>query len=1082
MEWPYGIGLDIGVASVGWAVLALDENAQPCGIIKMGSRIFDKAEQPKTGESLAAPRREARSMRRRLRRKALRKRDIYALLEQYGLASREALAQLFEAGHLEDIYALRTRALDEAVGPTEFARILLHLGQRRGFKSNRRTAGEGDGKLLQAVKANCTRMEQSGYRTMGEMFYKDEQFAVHKRNKAEEYRSTVSRDMVAQEAQILFQAQREHGQAWATPELEAEYLSILLRQRSFDEGPAEPSPYAGSQVEKMVGRCTLEQDEPRAPKNSASFEYFSLLQKVNHIRLIVNGETRPLDDVQREKIVQMAYDLPEVDFARIRKELDLTEEVRFNGVRYTENTQDMAKCEKKEKLPPLKGYHTLRKELGREYLQALSRTQMDEIARLLSLYKNDNVLEEKLRGVGLGTDAAKALLEVNFSKFGHISTKACQKLIPYLEQGMTYDQACAEAGYNFHAHEGKAKGRLLPASGTEMEEITSPVVRRAVAQTIKVVNAIIRERGNSPVWLHIELARELHKSFDERAAMDKSMQQNAKNNELLMKEIRETYHIINPTGQDLVKYKLWKDQDGVCAYSGKKMKVECLFEPGYAEVDHIVPYSISFDDTYNNKVLVFASENRQKGNRLPRQYLQGEKQDAFVVRTQRSVKSYRKQQNLLKTKLTEEEQQGFRQRNLQDTQHMARFLLNYIRDHLEFAPHPAAGKQRVTALSGAITAHLRKRWGLTKIRENGDLHHAVDAVVIACATQAMVKEISGYYGHIETQYVQDEDGTGSVHGRTKERFPAPWPHFRDELELRLSARPQEGLMRVNPGFYSRFDIASIRPVFVSRMPRHKVTGAAHKETIKSAKAADAGIITVRKPLTELTLDKKTGEIKDYYMPQSDRLLYEALRAQLKAFNGDAAKAFAQPFYKPKADGTPGPLVRKVKLYEKASLTVPVHGGTGVANNDSMVRIDVFYVPGDGYYWVPIYVSDTVKKELPSRAVVAYKAYSEWKEMREEDFIFSLYPNDLIEVEHKKELKFVLVNKDATLAQTYAIKKSLVYYISGNISNGAIGIETPDGAYAIGGLGLKTLQSVRKYQVDVLGNYHEVKKEKRQRFR
>lgn len=1082
MDWPYGIGLDIGIASVGWAVVALDEQAEPCGIIKMGSRIFDKAEQPKTGESLAAPRREARSMRRRLRRRMLRKQDIYALLERYHLSSQAELARLFEAGHLEDIYALRNRALDEPVTQEEFARILLHISQRRGFKSNRRSAGGEDGKLLTAVNDNQASMAQNGYRTVGEMYCKDPRFAEYKRNKAEKYLATVSRDMVAQEVQLLFQAQRGHGQEWADLELEAEYLSILLRQRSFDEGPAMPSPYAGNQVEKKVGRCTLEPEEPRAPKNSWSFERFSLLQRVNHIRLIVDGETCPLHDGQREAVLQLAYQLVEVDYARIRKELKLPQEVRFNGVNYGREQQDFAKCEKKEKLPKLKGCHELRKALGEERFKALSPEQMDEIARLLSIYKNEDTLSCKLQELGLDQKSIQALSSVTFSKFGHISVKACRKLIPYLEQGMTYDQACTAAGYDFKGHAGGVKTRLLPAVGAEMEEITSPVVRRAVAQTIKVINGIVREMGDSPVWLHIELARELRKSFDERTAMDEKMKENAKNNEKWMKELRETFHLISPTGQDLVKYKLWNEQKEFCAYSGKKLKAERLFEPGYAEVDHIIPYSISFDDTYNNKVLVLAGENRQKGNRLPLQYLQGERRDSFIVWTERSRSSYRKRQNLLKTKLTEEERSGFRQRNLQDTQHMARFLLNYIRDHLAFAPHPAAGKQRVTALSGAITAHLRKRWGLTKIRENGDLHHAVDAVVIACATQGMVNEISAYYGHIETQYVQDEDGTGSVHSRTKERFPAPWPHFRDELELRLSAKPQEGLMRVNPMFYSRFDIASIQPVFVSRMPRHKVTGAAHKETIKGAAALGEGIVTVRKPLTELKLDKKTGEIQDYYMPQSDRLLYEALRERLRAFDGDAKKAFAEPFYKPKSDGTPGPLVRRVKLCEKSSLVVPVHGGTGVAQNDGMVRIDVFYVPGDGYYWVPIYVADTTKKELPNRAVVAFRPYSEWKEMREEDFLFSLYHNDLIKVVRTKDIKFALANKESTRGKTVFVKETLAYYMGGDIATGAITIETHDGAYKARGLGMKTLQQIKKYQVDMLGNYHEVKKETRQKFR
>lgn len=140
----YGIGLDIGVASVGWAVVGLNGTGEPVGLHRLGVRIFDKAEQPKTGESLAAPRRMARGMRRRLRRKALRRADVYALLERSGLSTREALAQMFEAGGLEDIYALRTRALDE---PGRQGRIFAHFAApcpAPRFKSNRRTASDGE--------------------------------------------------------------------------------------------------------------------------------------------------------------------------------------------------------------------------------------------------------------------------------------------------------------------------------------------------------------------------------------------------------------------------------------------------------------------------------------------------------------------------------------------------------------------------------------------------------------------------------------------------------------------------------------------------------------------------------------------------------------------------------------------------------------------------------------------------------------------------------------------------------------------------------------------------------------------------
>nr|WP_317400003.1 type II CRISPR RNA-guided endonuclease Cas9 [uncultured Gemmiger sp.] len=1078
MHWPYGIGLDIGVASIGWATVALDEKAQPCGLIRLGSRVFKRAEQPKTGESLAAPRREARSMRRRLRRKALRKQDFYQLLEKNHLPGKEELSQLFTSGGLEDIYALRTRALDEAVTPQEFARILLHLMQRRGFKSNRRAdKSKEDGALLQAVTQNRLRMQENGYRTVGEMLYKDPLFAACKRNKGENYLSTVSREEIANEAQQLFAAQREKGRTWATPELEAEYLSILLRQRSFDQGPGGNSPYGGGWV-KQIGLCTLLPKENRAFKNTYSFERFTLLQKINHIRIQESGQTRALSDEEREKIMDLAYRVETVPYTRIRKELKWPQEIRFADVRYDVDAAPET-AEKKYKLPVLKGYHALRKALG---TQKPELPLWDDIITILASHRDEDVRKKLLEEKGLTSEQIEALLGLDFSGVGHISLKACQLLEPWLMQGLTYDQACTQAGLNFHGHGNTEKTSKLSASAPELGDITSPVVRRAVSQTIKLVNAIIREMGQPPVWIHIELARELSRTFEERRKDQKSMEDNAKQNERLMQEIRDTFHKLNPTGQDLIKYRLWKEQDGICAYSQQSIAAQRLFEPGYAEVDHIVPYSISFDDSRSNKVLVMAAENRQKGNRLPLQYLQGERREKFIVWTKSQVRNYRKQKNLLRETLSEEEQNGFKQRNLQDTQYMARFLLNYIRDHLAFADHPAAGKQRVMALAGGVTSHLRKRWGLTKVRADGDLHHALDAAVIACATQGMVQQISGYYHRIEGEYQQSPDGTYSVHSRTGERFPAPWPHFRDELIQRLSQEPQQNLMQWNPVFYSNFDVESIRPVFVSRMPQHKVTGAAHKETIKSPKALQDGFLIVKHPLTDLKLNKKTGEIEGYYQPSSDKLLYEALRARLLEFDGDGKKAFTEPFYKPKADGTPGPLVRKVKLCEKASLCVPVHGGNGAADNDSMVRVDVFFVPGDGYYMVPIYVSDTKKKELPDRAVVAHKEFAAWKVMEEKNFLFSLYADDLIEVARKKVMPFTIVNSGSTLPPSYETTHEMVYYGGLDISSGNIKVITHDNSYSLRGLGVKTLNTLQKYEVDILGNVREVKKEKRQSFR
>ena len=1081
---PYAIGLDVGITSVGWAAVALDGEDRPCGIIGMGSRIFDAAEQPKTGDSLAAPRREARSARRRLRRHRHRNERIRALLVSAGLVTKEQLDRLFD-GQLEDIYALRVRALDECVTREELARILLHLSQRRGFRSNRKGAAtKEDGELLTAVSANRERMRENGYRTVGELLLKDAAYREHKRNKGGNYIATVGREMVEDEARQIFAAQRSLGNDAAAEALETAYFEILLGQRSFDEGPGDGSPYAGGQIERMVGTCTFEPGETRAARACYSFEYFSLLEAINHIRILENGAGTALNGEQREKLISLAHRSADLNYAKIRKELGLTDSQTFNMVAYGK-ADDPAEAEKKTRFNHLKAYHQMRsafEKAAKGSFVTITREQRNAIGQTLSLYKTSAKIRPALADAGLTEAEIDTAETLSFSKFGHLSAKACDRIIPFLEQGMRYSEACEAAGYDFKAHGGE-KSRLLPPLGeAEKADLTSPVVLRAISQTIKVVNAIIRERGGSPTFLNIELAREMARDFSERNKIKKEQDQNRARNERLLERIKTEYGKASPTGQDLVKLKLYEEQAGVCAYSLKQMSLEHLFDANYAEVDHIVPYSLSFDDSYKNKVLVLAKENRDKGNRLPLQYLSGKRREDFIVWVNASVRDYRKRQNLLKENITPEDEARFKDRNLQDTKTASRFLLNYIADHLEFAPFAGERKKHVTAVNGSVTAYLRKRWGITKLRANGDMHHAVDAAVIACTTDGLIQKVSRYARWQENRY-GGGDPSFVVDGATGEvvaEFPTPWPKFRQELEARLSPDPARAVLGLGLPLYMSGEIRP-RPLFVSRMPRRKVTGAAHKETVKSAKALEDGLLVVKKPLTALKLDKD-GEIADYYKPESDRLLYEALRDRLRAFGGDGKKAFAEPFRKPKHDGSPGPVVNKVKLCEPTTLSVPVHGGLGAADNDSMVRIDVFHVEGDGYYFVPVYVADTLRPELPNRACVAFKPYEEWKEMEAKDFCFSLYPNDLIRVTHKKALKLALVNKESTLPEIREVKGEFLYYISAGISVASVACRNHDNTYEIKGLGIKTLEKLEKYTVDVLGGLHRVEHEPRMGFR
>lgn len=1087
----YAIGLDCGIASVGYAVMQLDENDEPCRTIRLGSRVFNKAENPKDGASLAAPRRDARGMRRRIRRHQHRLERIRYLLVSSGVLSQTEMDNLF-SGQLSDIYWLRTKALDEPLTAAEFSRVLIHLAQRRGFRSNRKTDAQEKeaGKILNAVAENAGEMERGGYRTVGEMFYKDEKFREYKRNKGDDYSATVARSMVADEIVKIFEAQRRFGAAFASEALEAQYTEIALSQRPFDLGPGagpknSPSPYAGDQIGRMIGPCTLLPEEKRAPKAAYSFQVFTLWQNINHIRIAAPGkEPRGLTDEQRLAVFALCHQKKDVKYTALRKLLALREDEFFTSLSYGEKA--IAEVEKAA-FNYLKPYHQIKaalNKLGKDYIRNLSTEELDDIGYIFTVHKTDDSIRPALEEKGFAPEVIDALLACgSLSGFGHISVKACKMLIPYLETGLTYDKACDAAGLDFRAHNNAEKTMYLSATSNYLCDIVNPVVRRAVSQTIKVVNAIIREQGCSPTYLNIELARELSKTFEERRQIEKTIKENAAVNSWAVERLQTEFGIVSPTGLDIVKFKLWQEQDGVCPYSQKHIALERLFEPGYVDVDHIIPYSICFDDSYNNKVLTFSRENRQKGNKIPMQYLTGKARDDFEIWVTNNIHNRVKRQRLLKAELKEEDTEGWKARNLNDTKYLSRVLYNFINDTLLFTDFANGRKKHVRAVNGTVTSYMRKRWGIAKIRADGDLHHAVDAAVIACVTERMIQKVSTYSKYHEVYYVLDEEKSLAVdfNGEVIDEFPQPYPYFRKELDARTMDDARRAIKDCRFPHYTAAQEDAVQSCFVSRMPMRKVTGAAHLDTIRSGR--EPGFVISKVPLAKLKLGKD-GEIENYYNPKSDTLLYNALKARLAEFGGSGEKAFPpdKPFYKPTACGEPGPIVKKVKIMEKSSLNVPVRSGNGVAANGDMVRIDVFKPENDGYYFVPIYVSDTVKPELPNKACVAYKNAEEWKEMLEEDFLFSVYPNDLLHIKAKKAIKFTVSNKDSSLPKEILRNDVLVYYNGADISTASVKVLSHDNSYFVRGLGIKTLMSIEKYTVDPLGNYSKVGREPRQRFR
>lgn len=1119
----YRIGLDIGITSVGWAVIENDINGKPKRIIDLGSRIFDAAEKPKDGSPLAKERRDARGLRRRLRRKKHRIDRTKRLLERYNIISKKEIDEMYEKyKFLYNVYELRVQALDEKLTNKELARVLISFVKRRGYKSNSKSEecnNSDAGKLLTATKENELLMAEKGYRTVAEMYIKDDKFKlVDKngefildqdgkkqlkiRNSIDDYKNTPLRALLVEEIKLILEKQKELNYN-ITNEFIEEYLNIFEGQRNFDDGPGGDSPFGGNQIEKMLGKCTFEKEEKRAPKASYTFEYFKLLQTLNHIKIekyIINEdgskikEKRELVKEEKEKIIDLLLSKTIVSFYDIRKKLELTNFERFNMITY-KNTIDFSEeiikeCEKDKKLKELESYNKIKTVLNRiekDYIKRLSKDEIDNIGYALTVYKNDEKIVDFLKQntTNLSDDAIKELLTLSFSKVSHLSIKSMKKIIPELEKGITYDKAVDAVYEDFRGVVNNTKKRKLSINDLE-HEITNPVVRRGISQAIKVLNAITLKyntKYGKPDVVVIELARELGKSFQDRNKIQKNQENNMKHNELVIEQIKSLGKI-KPTGQDIVKYKLWQEQDNRCIYSGKNISIDDLFTEA-VDVDHIIPYSMCFDDTYNNKVLVLSSENRQKGNKVSYKYIQdiGRNIEEYEIRVNNLIKNPRKRQRLLKENFTREDAKEWKDRNIQDTQYMTKMLYNLIKNHFEFSNNDKF-ERKIWTVNGSITSHVRKRLGIKKTRD-GDIHHAVDAVIISIITQDMINRITKFYQYKDGKYMNSKGEyidfeTGEILSAEKYEkenniyFPEPWEKFRKELDIRVNCESKERMIECLNAekIYTYEDYEDLEPIFVSKMPRRKVTGTAHLETIRGIKEENEKIKTVTK--TELTkLKLKNGEIEGYSekAKQDDRLLYEALKERLIKFGGKGENAFKTEFYKPKADGTRGPIVKKVKIEANTTLGVKFNNDKAFAANGDSVRIDVFYVEGEGYYFIPIYVSDTVKDELPNKACIAGKDYFEWKEMKEENFIFSLYPKDLIYIKKKNKIKLNSSNKDGTQIE---VEDTMAYYIKAGISVASIAIQTHDGKYIQENLGIKSLEKMEKYEVDVLGNYHKVK--------
>lgn len=1036
----YNLGIDIGIASTGFAGIEVDNGGKPKNIKFCGVHIFEAAENPKDGASLAAPRREKRGMRRVIGGRAQRKKAIRRLLAQHGLHNIEVI-DIPEAG--KSVWDLRKEALERRLDDAEFVRVLFHIAKRRGFQSNRKGSEPNDTegkKALNGAKELQEAMVAANAPTVGAYLAT----LPKKRNGDGSYDRFVTRDLLRQEVKKIFEVQKKFGNEKATPELLLTYAGDGdPKKRNTLEGDGiafYQKPLQSS--ENLVGTCVLT-GEKRAPKFSYTAELFVLWSKLNNTRLKnVSGIEEKLTPDQKNKLLNLTHkNKTGVTYKQARKELGLGNDERFNiGYRKIKDEDDswekIRDTAEKADFLKLTGYHALKSALDTgseaDWTKWIGseREKLDQIAWILSFEKDIKRITDRLAGLGLKAGQIDRLTDItSFSKSVDLSLKAIRDILPYMQDGLTYDKACEEAGYNHSRKDNKGLDKIPP-----FDDIRNPVVNRALAQARKVINACIREYG-MPETIIVELARDAGIPFGDRNP--KAIERQQKKNESYRNEAKahmaEILGIIpdNISGEDILKYRLWKEQKAACCYCGFEITPATLKDPLATQIDHIIPYSRSWNDSYMNKVLCHLSCNQEKGNRTPYEWLNSTGRWDGIEAFARSLPP-KKGENLLIENFDEEKANNWKSRALNDTRYMARALKNHLEQSL------ALGEgNRVQTRNGALTANLRGAWGLSKTREN-DRHHAVDAIVLACSTQGMVKQHADW-----NKYEARRKNPAQ-----QPLPPAPWETFRSDVMNKVFGPKNEQGIRTGG-------------IFVSRMPVRKVTGAAHQETIRSIKKLADGSqkIIQRVKLSGLTLPM----LENIVDKDRNIKLYAILKERLEAHGGKTDKAFAEAIYMPTNDPEKqGPRINSVRIITNEKSGLEINGG--LASNGDQIRIDVFQKNGR-YFLIPIYVHHFTQAHLPNKAIIQGKDERDWEDVTDDMFLFSLYKNDLIRIQSKNDEYFA--------------------YYMGTVdrSTGNISIRTHDSDSSFGKdgttrTGVKTLLAFEKYSVDYFGNKHRIKKELR----
>ena len=768
----YRLGLDLGTNSIGWAAVRLDEKGESRGLLDMGVRIFPDGRTPQRKESNAVERRLARGQRRRRDRYLQRRGKLMDCLVEFGLmpACEDDRRRLNDM----DPYRLRAQALDDRLEPHQLGRALFHLGQRRGFKSNRKMQGDDESdasETREAISELRRQIKASGARTLGE-------FQAHRQEQGQPLRARQGvglypeRAMYEAEFDELRKAQQPHHRL--TDDQWDVLKEIIFFQRPLK--PVDP------------GWCLLEEGEKRAAKALPISQEIRMLQEVNNLRVRVGTEPeRPLDGRERERAMKRLREGKDIALGKGRdntpakptRDLGLPSDAVFNlaaggrkSIKGDETAGRLMKSKRSKTEPE-------RMLFGNRWLEMPLDERNNIVSFLLQAETSEDVHRKATEDWRLDQKQAEALANVPLaSGYGNLSEKAMAKLLPHLLRGRVYSDAVLDAGYPSHsdfrndeAHDrlpyygvvlpravvgaNPAKDPRIDGEPARHGRLANPTVHIGLNQLRRVVNGLIDAYGK-PEEIVVEVARDLKMGREAKANLNRQQRGNEKRNDR-RREMLESMGV-QVTPGTMRKLRLWEQQGTpqarVCPYTGRQISCRMAVS-SETEVDHILPFSRTLDNAESNMVVCIAGANRDKGDRSPYEAFghspAGYDYEGIVSRVANwpRNKRWRFDKDAMERY---EGERGFLDRQLNEASYLsrtARAYLAYLYDE------KSDGRVRVRAVPGRMTALLRRGWGLEGIlrvtsegvvirgkQRDDHRHHAIDAFVVANTTQGLLQRFA----------------------------------------------------------------------------------------------------------------------------------------------------------------------------------------------------------------------------------------------------------------------------------------------------------------------------------------------------